>query len=299
MLQGDFVVRKVKVDISGLIKKGISSLNNGDYAQALHFLKRAVELRPSNRDALYSLADFYKRLGELEPAIDCYTRVITHYPLDTESYVHRAACRLNNGDYINALSDINMAITYEGPTEGILLMRADVFASLCLWDEAIQEYNGLLKKNGELAEALLGRGFCYESKTDFESAIKDYSAGMELLPDDYIFYCRRSICYLRIGKTHNAIIDAEKSVELGDYPETYYCRSLAYATIKETQKALLDVKNTLDLDTESELDLEKHFLNETGFETLHTSPRYKGLLESHFGVEIPGLADETVKSKKD
>ncbi len=298
MADNDFIIRKKK-DISHMLNKGMEFLNNNDYAQALQLFKRAVELRPKSKDALNTLADFYKRLGEFDEAKKCYSRIIQNYPLDTETYIMRSTVNLNNGEYVEALIDVNMAIMYQSEDTDLLLLRADIYSSLELWGKAIEEYTNIYENTAIKAEALLGRGYCYESKGDFQTAVKDFTRAIEMVPDDYIFYCHRSICYLRIDKIHNAIADAEKSVELGEYPESYYCRALSYACAEKPQQALLDVKTTLDLDTFGALNLEKHFLNEPGFYSLQTSPRYKGLLENHFGVEIPGLADETIKTAQE
>lgn len=288
-------INRKKRDVTGLIEKGTHYLNNSDYTQALHFFKRAVELRPKNKQALYNIADFYKRLGEPATSVMYYSRVIENHPLDIETYLKRAIVRLNCGDYVNALSDVNMVIMYQGEKTEHLLLRADIYVSLELWEKSIHEYTTLYQNNQAKAEALLGRGYCRQSKGEYEKALRDFTEAITVNPDDYILYCHRSVCNIRVDKIHAAITDAEKSVELGEYPESYYCRALSYAASNQPQKALLDVKTTLDLDMDYELNLEKHFLNEPGFLSLQTSPRYKGLLENHFGVEIPGLADETIK----
>ncbi len=296
MSEKNYIIRKNKKDISALLDKGNEYMNHNDYAGAIEFFKRAVELRPKDKNALYILADFYKRLGELNQAKRCYTSIINNHPLDTETYISRCAVNLNNGDYIEALSDVNMAIMYQGKSTDLLFMRADIYSSLELWDRAIDEYTKIYNQATVKSEALLGRAYCYQSKGEYEQAIQDLSEAIEISPNDYIFYCHRSINYLRVEKIHNAVADAEKSVELGEYPESYYVRALTYASAGKPQQALIDVKTTLDLDQVGALNLEKHFLNEPGFYPLQTSPRYKGLLESHFGVEIPGLADETIKT---
>jgi tetratricopeptide (TPR) repeat protein len=291
-------VSRGKRDIDAIIRRGTYAMNNGDYAQALNFLKMAVEIVPSSKKGYYSLADFYKRLGELERASDCYTQILRYFPLDGETYRLRASSRLHMADYVNALSDVTMAMETLGKNDDLLLLRADVYSSLNLHDKAINDYNKILDTTPEYLDGILGRGYSYQCKSDFENAIEDFSRGINISPDDYIFYCYRSACYIKINEFEKALVDAQKAVEIGDFPESYYCRSLAYACLKKADKALLDIKTTLELDTENSLHLEKHFLNESAFTILHSSPRYKGLLENHFYVEIPGLADETVKLKE-
>lgn len=296
--ENTFVQNEIK-KVSKIIDRGIRAMNNNDYISALHLLKRAVNREPQNTDALKALGDFYKNLGEIERAIEYYTLMISINPLNSDYYYLRTSCRSKIGDYVNALSDINMTIIYNQPKDEYILIKADILTSLKLWDKAIEDYNSLINKNEENIEAYLGRGYCFHQMGEYEAAINDYTKGIEIVPDDYIFYCQRSISNLRLNNFGNALNDAEKAVELGDYPECFYCRALAFTISGQIDKGLLDVKKTLELDTDNALDLEKYFLNEEGFSPLKTSPRYKGLLESHFGVEIPGLADETIKTKED
>ena len=291
-------ISKGKRDVDAIISRGVYAMNNGDYAQALNFLKMAVDIKPSSKKGYYNLADFYKRLGELEKAAECYTQVLKYFPLDGETYRLRASSRLHMADYVNALSDVTMAMESTGKNDDLLLLRADIYSSLNLHDKAISDYNEILDTTPEYLDAILGRGYSYQSKGMHDKAISDFSQGIEISPDDYIFYCYRSAAYVKTDEFEKALVDAEKAVLLGEFPESYYCRALAFACLKKADKALLDIKTTLELDSENSLQLEKHFLNESAFVILHSSPRYKGLLENHFYVEIPGLADETVKQKE-
>ena len=63
---------------------------------------------------------------------------------------------------------------------------------------------------------------------DFEEAVKCYSEAIELSQDSHILYSNRSAAYLKLEKFQDALLDAEKTIELKeDWPKVSHVKAAA------------------------------------------------------------------------
>jgi len=72
------------------------------------------------------------------------------------------------------------------------------------------------------AKSILG------STRNYQEASGLYTKGIEVLPNDAILYGNRSMCYLSMKKTAQALEDADKAIELDStYAKAYYRKAMA------------------------------------------------------------------------
>jgi tetratricopeptide (TPR) repeat protein len=86
------------------------------------------------------------------------------------------------------------------------------------------------------------------STKNYPEAVALYSKAIELRPDDAILFANRSMCQLGMSKSHEALCDAEKAIELDStYVKGYYRRGMALVSQKKYSVARDALRKGLDL----------------------------------------------------
>ncbi len=106
-------------------------------------------------------------------------------------YVRKGDIRLSEGSYDEALENFNLALDEMPNHRGAVMGRALVFTQSEKYDEAIAEYDHLIRfledtlepddatGKGALAAAYANRGIVYDRQGDYQAALDDYVAALE------------------------------------------------------------------------------------------------------------------------
>jgi tetratricopeptide (TPR) repeat protein len=101
---------------------------------------------------------------------------------------------------------------------------------------------------GDRVTAYYNRGAAYWRKHDYDRAIADENAAIEIDPQNAYTYGFRGHAYLRQGDNDQAIADFAKQIELyPDDPRAYLDRSDAYAAKHDNVAALADNNKAIEL----------------------------------------------------
>ena len=89
--------------------------------------------------------------------------------------------------------------------------------------------SSLLPNRHEEAEAYYHRGISYAEKGEYDQAIADYEATLQINPDHAIAFHNRGLAYFDKGDYDRAIADFDEALRLNpDYESAYCNRGNAY-----------------------------------------------------------------------
>ncbi len=140
---------------------------------AIQYYSKAIQVIDQNDDHLYNLyrdrALVYSANGQYEKSIADYSKCINHDP-DDDAYIQRGLAYMTLAKYNDAFKDFNNAVAY------LERSKKDYFDFL--------ERRGEPKKfpasrEGNLAEAYLGRGYCYFILGDRKKAVQYYTKSIQ------------------------------------------------------------------------------------------------------------------------
>lgn len=117
---------------------------------AIDYFNNALEIKPNDKDALYSRAMFEQEHEMLNEAMQTYTQAIKAHPDFREAYY--------NMGYIHMFY-------------------------LQLYSEALQYFTQAVEADPEYYEAYYNRGYSFELMGDIGNAAKDYQKALEIQPD--------------------------------------------------------------------------------------------------------------------
>jgi tetratricopeptide (TPR) repeat protein len=131
----------------------------GEHAQALESARGALELTPSNAQALDVLATARLGLGEREKAIAAYKRAVAHAPESAVGHLHLADAFLANGHLEQAQASYGQALEHDPDQLAALLKSATVLQTLGKHAEAAARAQRAVTLQPEhaLAQATCGR----------------------------------------------------------------------------------------------------------------------------------------------
>jgi tetratricopeptide (TPR) repeat protein len=154
----------------------------------------------------------------------------------------------------SALLFYNRAVMADPNSYEAYFSRAAVYRKKKQYNLSVAEYSKAIAKTPAdstewLASLYNGRGFMYESKGVFDSALTDYTKATHLHPSHTEYWSRRGTLYYNTNNYNAALKDFSNAISLseGD-PELYRSRSKAYYCLDMIDSALNDINRIIPKD---------------------------------------------------
>jgi len=128
--------------------------------------------------ALYNRGIHLTRLGEIERAIEDFSRVIQIRTVDRQAYNGRGNAYFLKGDLERAIQDYDAQIKIDPLHDNAYNGRGRAYAALGQFDRAIADYDKQIEIDGQHNDAYNNRGSAYLAKGDPKRAIEDYSMAL-------------------------------------------------------------------------------------------------------------------------
>ena len=203
-------------------KDAIAHFNRGntwhekrDYERAIADYSEAIRLNPKYHVAFNNRGVAWDEKNDFSRAIDDYNIAIRLDPRNPTYLTNR--CRAHGIDGRNlfqGLLDCNELLQLRPDNIGTLEQRALVLLRLNRLDEAIVDYDAVLRSNSQNANALYGRGLAKFRKGDINGGKADIAAATALRPNVGTFFAGLGLTPPKIA----AIAMADRTLCAGDGP---------------------------------------------------------------------------------
>ena len=221
----------------------------GQMNKAIEAYSRAIEHYPNNPSTYHNRGVAYYIKGDYDRVIIDYTKVIELKSDDAESYYNRGKVYREKGDINLAIADFNTVIHLESAYIEAYIDRGIAYYDKGEYDIAIEDYTKAIDLNPNHANAHNNRGNAYISKDEYDLAIKNFDKAVALEPNNTMFYNNRGGAYGKKGDFDRAIKDFNKSIELNaDFVSPYYNRGTIYSDRGEISLAIADFNTVIQLD---------------------------------------------------
>lgn len=218
--------------------------------QIIRELSTKIELEP-NAENYINRANYYwtMPLAEYEKAIADYTSALSFENCPKSAYYNRGGTYFQNGDYHNALKDLDIAVRLL-PTPKTYHGRGDTYRMLKQYKQAIKDYSEAIKLQEDFPSAYKFRAECYYEIGNYLKAISDYSKALETYNENEDLYNDRAFSYWQFkDKLSNVISDFSKVIELNPKRlKAYTDRGHAYYQNKEYEKSIIDYQKFIELE---------------------------------------------------
>ncbi len=156
----------------------------GDHTAALAALDRAHQLKPGDAAVAHNKGRALEAMGRLDEAEQAYNEALSIDHRLMPSLSARANLLATRGDWMGALTDLEMALTNRPNDPQLRLRRGDLLLRQGDWLRGLSDYEARLELSGERytpdlprwqGEPLTGRLLIYPEQADIESdaALRD------------------------------------------------------------------------------------------------------------------------------
>jgi len=115
------------------------------------------------------------------------------------------------------------------------------------YDVAIQEFTKALRLNPSYGEAFTNRGFVYLFKADYDRAIEDFAAAIQIQPNTDLF-ANRALAHFNKAEYDRAIQDYTEAIRLSSAdPELFNYRGASYSGMSDYDRAIQDYNQAIRL----------------------------------------------------
>lgn len=171
-----------------------------------------------NADSHFKNANAKFQLKNYPGAIEDLNYAIKSDKSNIKAYYLRAICFTKMDDPDNALKDFNKVLELDPNYKEAYLNRAFyVKVQKEQYKEAIDDYNSFigLNTNGDNSYALNNRGYAYYMLQDYDAAIDDINASLEINQANSFAFKNRALVYIAVDSLSLACDDLQKAIDLG------------------------------------------------------------------------------------
>lgn len=241
---------------------GNAAIAQKSYDAAIPYFTRALEIDPSNRNALNQRGFAYQNLKQLSAAVADYGAMIKRDASDKSGYLNRANVYLQLGakpevvadlsafiklggketwawstrawtrwelkDYAGAIEDADVTLTFDSKNEWAHTAKVKALTSLARFDEAMAAIDQWEQAAGQKSSVTEGRrAEVFLERGYAKSAVEAFDRAIALDPKEaWVLKSRGYIKWKTFGDTQGALDDFEQASALGDKQAAEYERSI-------------------------------------------------------------------------
>lgn len=202
---------------------------------------------------VYNIAQVYAATGQVEQALDTFTRVIALDPYYSEYYNERGAIFFKAGNLPAAERDYLRAIELSPPYPEVWINLGQCYREMGRREDAIAAYTRALDLDPRATLPLIGRAEMYAEGDQARQALEDYTAALQLEPQQPLVLAARAVVYYEMGQLPRALDDLDAAI--ASAPEEalfYHNRATALIDLKRFGEATRDLKRYLQLQPDAE-----------------------------------------------
>lgn len=183
---------------------------SGQIDAALQDFTRAIQLDPQSARLLNNRGFLQLSRQQFAAALADFDAAIAIDPQYANAFNNRGLLHIAQGQHRQAVLDLNQAIQANPEYVDAYNNRGFALMQLGKWDRALADFNQALKRDGKYVNAIANRGLVKLNLGDAVGAILDFTDAMLIDPENPKFYVHRREAYLLTGSLDKAQQDAEK-----------------------------------------------------------------------------------------
>lgn len=181
--------------------------------------------------------------GQWENAMTDFEQALSADPDNINAYIGRAELRLREGDYTRAIEDFNEAISRDAGQSKLYYKRGFAHHKKGALPMAISDYSEALCRDYEAIEALNNRGMAYKQSGQIDAAMNDFCDAINRNSSHAFAFNNRGLIYMLRNDFSSAISDFSTAYNLQADHDFLFNRACAHEEYGQLQEAIEDFTN--------------------------------------------------------
>ena len=210
----EIIEKKFPENVEGLLKLGELYFLVRQYQKGIDYVNKALKVDEHLAKAYYLKGSIYKESGDTARAISSLETAVDQDNSFEDAFFDLGVIYAARKNPL-ALEYYNSALRINPSGLNVLYARAKLLQDLGKVDEAIKEYEDMIKKNKTCDQCLYNLGAIYlELKNEPGKAIDYFSRAIEINANYADAYFARGYAYARLNNKKNAKADYETCLGL-------------------------------------------------------------------------------------
>lgn len=201
-------------DIDALYYIAMLALQQGQIAEGLRVIQRALDLSPSQARLHNLKGQAHLRLNEDEAALESFGRAIEADPAFADAYGNRGTLLSEMDRPAEALADFDRALALRPDNPEDHCNRGSALADLGGFDEALAAFNRAIELMPALAPAYFNRADIFRRRGSIAEALGDYDKTIELMADYPAAHGNRGLMLKELGRLEEAKASIERALAI-------------------------------------------------------------------------------------
>ena len=199
--------------------------------------------------------------GDLEGAIEHYTKALAINPRTFEAYYRRGLCHMENGNFESSVQDFGRTLELDPENPDAHQSLGEAHRQLGAFDVSIEDFSRAIALDPENAELQNHLGITYMELGEFERGVQNFTVARDLDPNNAAFYSNLGEAYKQLGATDLSDLNLKKAAELDSIqslteaieldpndPRSYSSRGIAHIKANSFDAAIEDFTKAIELE---------------------------------------------------
>ena len=232
-----------------LFQQAQSLQQQGQLEQAIELYSRCVESAPEQAEPYYKRANSLNALGQLEPALEDYDRAIGRNPSYTYAHCNRGTVLERLGRWDDALASYDRALELDPKDALTHYNRGSVLKNLRRYREALASYDSAIALNGNYAEAHANRGYMLQELLHHPAAVESFQRALALNPTLAQVFEAFGVSLHYVGRLEESLAAYDKAIALKpDLTSSYLKRGFVLTGLQKMDEAIASFDRAIKLD---------------------------------------------------
>jgi tetratricopeptide (TPR) repeat protein len=150
-------------------------------------------------------------------------------------------------EYDQAVEDYSALIRRDPNFPGAFFHRGDAWTKKGEYDKAIKDYSEAIRREPKSFEPFFNRGYARAKKGEYDKAIKDFDEVIRLNPKCTEAFWTRGIAHHANGEYDQAIEDFDEAIRIGPWidPRVFCFRGIAWRAKGDNDRAINDFNEAI------------------------------------------------------
>jgi tetratricopeptide (TPR) repeat protein len=254
LMLSSFLARAADDDLA----QGRQALEKRDYDAAIRRFDAVLKSQPENGAAYYERGRAHLGKVDLDLAIRDFSEALRLNPKSSESHCWRAYAYERKQDFGPAFQDFEQAVRLNPNYLDAYFGRGELFRGIgtiaaanqdFCWEQAILNYNKVLRIDPKNVSALVSRADCQVRKGNEKDALEDLSRAIEIDPKNFRPYQERALIDAGKRDYAGAIKEIDEAIRLNpSSSEAFAYRAGFSMALERYEAAARDYATALRID---------------------------------------------------
>lgn len=261
------IIKKQSKNAAALHMLGVLYSQMENYDSAIVYIKKALQIAPTDAYIHYNLGNVYRKKGDLDKAFSAYQKAVQVNPKFADGHYNMGTIFEHKGQLNEAVQCFQRALQIDPNLSDAYCSLGDIYQKKGNLDEAKLYYQKALQLDHTHTDAYIGLGNYFFQKEEFDEAARYYQKALKLDPYNIEVIYNMGNALKVQDKLDEAIAAYDKALSLKpDYFMASWARCIAQIPViyqdqsdilparERYNNELLNLRDTIKLDTPQNID---------------------------------------------